>query len=103
MRAGGRLVRSFALQFALGTAVVFTVYFMLSLAVFDYRDAALPLGEDEFNGRPVAFGPRPYYLFCRPYYGNGSYSGNEWPLFAFRPVCFVWRLVENYETPGEWR
>ena len=101
MSAARRPVWSFALQFALSTAVVSTVYFMSSLVVFDYRDTAWPQGEEEFNGRRVAFGPRPYYLFCRPYYGNGSYSGDEWPFFAFRPVCFVWRLVKNYEAPGE--
>ena len=103
MSAGGKLVRTFGLQFALSTAVVFTVYFMLSLVVFDYRGTAWPLGEEEFNGRRVAFGPRPYYPLCKPYYGNGSYSGDEWPFFAFRPVCYVWRLVKNYEAPGEWR
>lgn len=72
--------------------------------VFDFNDAALPYDE-EFtdDGRPVAVGPSPRGLFCRPTWYGVHWEGREWPFVVFAPICSLWRDNNGYAPSAEWR
>jgi hypothetical protein len=86
------------------SSVLVCAYLILAIIVFDFTKPAFSNDEDNFRGRAVAFGPCPREAFrSQRVITRGAYSGDEWYWFVFRPICFVWRFIEGYETPAEFR
>ena len=79
------------------------LYATSAYIVFDWEKPAYPFDEDNFNDREVAFGPRPRKWACEPTWNSVTFSGYEWPFIVYRPVCWIWRLTRNFETPAVWR
>lgn len=80
------------------------VYFGAAAVVFDFGRTAFPGDEDNTeDGRPVALGPRPRSLFCRPTVSDVRWEGREWPFVVFAPVCSWWREHHGYAPSAEWR
>src|SRR5439155_27338663 len=72
----------------LGAPVVLMLaYFVAAAVVFDFSQAAFPGDEDNTaDGRPVALGPRPRQLFCRPTVHGVCWEGREWPFVVLASV-----------------
>lgn len=83
--------------------VVIGLYAIFPLILFDWKEPAEPFDEETFAGKPVAFGPRPYWYFCTPSYANWFYDGSEWPFIVYRPICEVWLRLNKMEKPHQWR
>ena len=80
------------------------LYLGAAFVVFDFSRAALPGDEDNTeDGRPVALGPRPRSLFCRPTVSDVRWEGGEWPFVVFAPVCNLWRERHGYAPSWEER
>ena len=78
-----------------------------ALVVLDFSEMAYPNDEEYFNGRPVAFGPRPRWFLCTAAYpsfpGGWSYDGSEWALSLYRPICERWAIHKGFALPSRWR
>jgi hypothetical protein len=80
------------------------LYLFSSLIVFDFFETAFPGDEDNTtDGRPVAIGPKPRAIFCRPTVHDVRFEGDEWPFKVYAPICSAWRLIRGYEPPAEER
>ena len=85
-------------------ALLVLAYFLTAALVFDFTQPAFPGDEDNApDGRPVALGPRPRELFCRPTVHDVSWTGREWPFVAFAPISSLWRDQHGYAPSAEWR
>jgi hypothetical protein len=83
-------------------AVVVLIYLVSALIVFDFTSVAYAEEEDTYNGKEVAYGPRPRAFVVSPNPNlPGSYTGKEWPFTVYQPVCWLWRKVRGYERPGQ--
>jgi hypothetical protein len=91
------------LRIAMWVLMIVGIYVLAASAVFDMTKPALPFDEEEHNGRPVAYGPRPRAFCCRPTYHDFYFTGEEWPFKFFRPMCEMWRTSNDYERPSNWR
>src|SRR2546426_123678 len=79
-------------------------YVAAAALVFDFSATAFPGDEDNTaDGRPVALGPRPRRVFCRPTVHDVCWEGREWPFVVFAPVCSWWRERHGYAPSAEWR
>ena len=82
-------------------------YFASALLVLDFSDVAYPNDEEYFNGRPVAFGPRPRWFLSSAAYpsfpAGWSYDGSEWALVLYRPICERWAIHKGFALPWRWR
>lgn len=79
-------------------------YIAAAALVFDFRETAYPDDEDNTeDGRPVALGPRPRSLFCRPTVHGVNWEGREWPFVVFAPICSWWRVRHGFAPSAEWR
>jgi hypothetical protein len=81
----------------------FVTYLLGGFIFFDLSKPAHAESEDNFRGREVAFGPRPRSWVCSPSWEGVAFSGSEWPLVVYRPVCWIWRKINGFETPAPWR
>ena len=88
-------------------ALLVVGYFASALFVLDFRDVAYPDDEEYFQGQMVAFGPRPRWFLCLAAYrdipAGWSYSGNEWALVLYRPICERWAAYKGFALPSKWR
>ena len=93
----------------IATVVVLLVfgYFGSALVVLDFSDVAYPNDEEYFQGRQVAFGPRPRWFLCTAAYpsfpAGWSYDGSEWALVLYRPICEQWAAHKGFALPSRWR
>lgn len=82
-------------------------YFASALVVLDFSDVAYPNDEEYFQGRQVAFGPRPRWFLCTAAYpsfpAGWSYDGSEWALVLYRPICERWAVHKGFALPSRWR
>lgn len=79
-------------------------YAISSLVVFDIFAVAYPSDEDNTaSGQPVAIGPKPRLMFCRPTVHDVYFNGDEWPFKWYAPVCKAWRIVRGFAPPVEER
>jgi hypothetical protein len=80
------------------------LYLLSSLIVLDFCAVAYPGDEDNTaTGQPVAIGPKPRRLFCRPTVHDINFIGDEWPFRVYAPLCRVWRSVRGFAPPAEER
>jgi len=86
-----------------GIAIIVTLYFFTFLIVFNLGAVAYPEEEDTFEGRTVAYGPRPRSIFAVQNPRTCGYKGDEWPFFVYRPLCFVYRMIRGLNAPAQWR
>jgi hypothetical protein len=83
---------------------VLGLYIAAAIVVFDFGGTAFPGDEENTeDGRPVALGPRPRRLFCRPTVSDVHWEGREWPFVVFAPICSLWREKHGYAPTAEWR
>jgi hypothetical protein len=97
--------RQRALRFAL---ITMGCYLMAPLVIFDFTETAYPYAEENFAGRTVAIGPKPYFLvpgamrdFDIP--GGADYTETAWPFVVWKPLCVFYCRVKGYELPCTWR
>src|SRR5262245_61158798 len=90
-------------RFLLSLLVVFGLYCLAPILLFDFSEAATPYDEETYGGRSVSFGPRPRWIFCSPTYANFFFKGDEWALRAYKPLCIVWVRKKGYALPANWR
>lgn len=104
-RCGWR--KSAAARVTIVAALLVAAYFASALIVLDFSEVAYPNDEEYFNGRPVAFGPRPRPIFCTAAYpdfpAGWSYDGSEWALVFYRPICQRWSVHMGFALPSKWR
>jgi len=78
-------------------------YALSAFVLLDWGKPAYASDEEIFNGKEVAFGPKPRSWVCRPSWEGVRFDGSEWPLAVYRPVCWIWRTMKGFETPARWR
>ena len=102
MNRGG--VRRVVTVILLSVIACVLAYILAAIIVFDLRTPAYSNDEDNFNSVPVAFGPEPWPVFCIPEDGSAAgYSGSEWVWRPFSPICSIWRWVNGFAPPAEFR
>ena len=86
-----------------GLLIAVVSYLVAFALVFDTSRMAFSWHEDNTEGgQPVAFGPRPRWIFCRET-PIGRYDGSEWVFVVFRPLCEIHAKQKGYALPAEWR
>jgi hypothetical protein len=94
--------RMFALScVAVGSAGL--MYLVFPFILFDFTQPAYCYAEDQFEGRRVAFGPRPRWFLVPPTYHGLLYDGTEWPFSLYRRLCLKWLSEHDYRLPSVWR
>ena len=88
--------------------ILAAAYAILPLVVFDFGSPAVPYDEDNYDGRSVAIGPRPWWWvpfaahgFDIP--GGADYSPNGWAFRLWKPICLLYCQYHGYALPCEWR
>jgi hypothetical protein len=91
-------------------AVLFGVicYLLSFFLVFDITSPARYDDEEDYNGKPVAFGPEPRDVICHSTWSDemesfGYFEGKEWAFYPYAPLCTLWRWWKGYEVPSPWR
>jgi hypothetical protein len=90
------------------TLLTLGCYLIAPLMIFDFSEVAYTYDEEYFNGRPVAIGPRPYFLVPGAihdldYPGGPDYTETAWPFVVWKPLCMLYSRMEGYELPRGWR
>jgi hypothetical protein len=79
-------------------------YVVSSIVIFDFFGVAHPGDEDNTaDGKPVAIGPMPRKVFCRPTVHDVDFNGDEWPFKWYAPICKTWRMIRGFAPPAEER
>jgi len=79
------------------------VYLITPLLIFNLGKAGNAFDEEQYEGKKVAFGPRPRLFVCYSAYDEVNFDGTEWPFKVFYPFCRLWLKVNHYSPPSEWR
>jgi hypothetical protein len=79
-----------------------SLYLLSALVVFDFRSTAADFCQEyDDQRRPVAHGPEPRIILCRPHLydfpGGASWDGSEWAFTVYRPICSVWLRLKGYQ------
>lgn len=90
-------------QLGIYSCIALGIYVLGAIVLFDWSEPAYVESEDNYNGKNVAFGPKPQNWACKPSWEGVCFSGSEWPLIIYRPIFGIWRKSNGYETPAAWR
>ena len=95
-------------QLGVGVALIAAIYLVPALVVFDFTSIAGSNDEDNFDGQPVAIGPKPRWWVPRAAHdydipGGFGYAPDGWPFVVWKPVCLLFLKAKGYVPPKEWR
>lgn len=89
--------------YALSLLLVVGIYIISFVIIFDLSTPAFDWDEENYKDRSVALGPRPRWVFLRPYQWDVAYDPGQWPFVVYRPLCQMWLRSHGYAPPVEWR
>lgn len=84
------------------------LYILMPFAVFDISSVATPHDEENYEGRMVVIGPKPWWWVpgaARHWDipGGFDYDPNSWPFVVWKPFCIAYDKLHGYALPAKWR